>query len=108
MTIYTVHEAKTQLSKLLAAMEAGEEVIIARGNTPVARLVPATAKPSRVFGAYKGQFTVGPEFFEDMTDDEIAVWENESIFPETADPSEVMASGLAETPQSPITGKHKP
>ena len=39
MTIYTVHEAKTQLSKLLAAMEAGEEVIIARGNTPVARLV---------------------------------------------------------------------
>ena len=46
MTQVTVHEAKTHLSKLLAAAEAGEEVIVCRGRRPVARLVPL-AEPSR-------------------------------------------------------------
>ena len=40
MSIVTVHQAKTQLSKLLARVEAGEEIIIARGKEPVARLSP--------------------------------------------------------------------
>ena len=48
MSIFTVHQAKTQLSKLLALVGKGEEVVIARGNEPVARLVPfETAKPRR-------------------------------------------------------------
>lgn len=39
----TIHEAKTQLSKLIAAVERGEEVIIARRDKPVARLSPVAA-----------------------------------------------------------------
>jgi prevent-host-death family protein len=40
MTTVTIHAAKTHLSKLIERAERGEEVIIARGKTPVARLVP--------------------------------------------------------------------
>lgn len=47
----TIHEAKTQLSKLIAAAERGEEVIISRRDKPVARLVAEKAeKPKRVAG----------------------------------------------------------
>lgn len=42
----TVHEAKTHLSRLLRAVEAGEEIIIARGDTPVARLILADPAPA--------------------------------------------------------------
>ena len=40
MTQVTIHEAKTQLSRLLNRVFAGEEVVIAKGKTPIARLVP--------------------------------------------------------------------
>jgi prevent-host-death family protein len=70
----TIHAAKTHLSRLIARAEAGEEIIIARGRKPVAKLVPITAKPKRVFGSMKGQFTVGPEFFEPMSEEELALW----------------------------------
>ena len=76
MSIVTVHAAKTNLSKLLAQVEAGEEIIIARGRTPIARLTPIHGPQSRrQFGAFKGVVTVGPEFFEPMTDAELAEWE---------------------------------
>jgi prevent-host-death family protein len=76
MTIVNVHTAKTELSKLLARVEAGEEIVIARGTVPVAKLVPvATEAPRRKFGAMKGMFTVGPEFFEPLPDDELDAWE---------------------------------
>ncbi len=42
MKTVSTHEAKTHLSKLLAEAEAGEEVVICRGSSPVARLVPVT------------------------------------------------------------------
>ena len=41
MTKVTIHVAKTNLSKLIAQVEAGEEVVICRGDKEVARLVPA-------------------------------------------------------------------
>jgi prevent-host-death family protein len=44
----TTHQAKSQLSRLLAEVEAGEDVVIRRGNTPVARLSPIRAKRRRV------------------------------------------------------------
>ncbi|MBA2722800.1 MAG: type II toxin-antitoxin system prevent-host-death family antitoxin, partial [Methylibium sp.] len=47
MTTVNVHEAKTQLSKLIEAVEAGEEVIIARAGKPVARLMPLEASKPR-------------------------------------------------------------
>jgi len=76
MTVVTIHAAKTNLSKLLARVEAGEEIVIARGRTPIARLTPIRrALPARKFGALKGIVSVGPEFFEPMSDDELAQWE---------------------------------
>ncbi len=44
-TVVNVHEAKTQLSKLLQRVEGGEELVIARSGTPVARLVPVEDLP---------------------------------------------------------------
>jgi prevent-host-death family protein len=58
-SVVNVHEAKTQLSRLLARVEAGEEITIARAGQPFARLVPlATAAPllSRMPGRFKGMF----------------------------------------------------
>ncbi len=76
MSIVTIHDAKTNLSKLIARVEAGEEIVIARGKTPVARLTPVRAPPAtRRFGALKGVITVGPEFFEPLSDADLAEWE---------------------------------
>ena len=76
--IFTVHQAKTQLSKLIAESLAGEEVIIARGATPVVRLTPITTlKPKKVYGAYAGQFELTDAFFEQLPDAELALWNGE-------------------------------
>jgi prevent-host-death family protein len=78
MTTVTVHVAKTQLSKLIARVEAGEEVIIARRDKPVARLVPIEpVQPKRRFGSMKGKVWVGPEFFEPLPEDELRRWEGD-------------------------------
>ncbi len=77
--IVKIHEAKTQLSKLIAAVEAGEEVTIARGDKAVAKLVPANppARRKPVFGALKGKVAVTDAFFEPLPDDELALWNGE-------------------------------
>jgi prevent-host-death family protein len=72
--VVTVHAAKTQLSRLLAEVEAGETVIIARGRTPIAKLVPLAPAGQRKFGAMKGQVALTPTFFEPLTDEELAGW----------------------------------
>ncbi len=75
MTTVTVHTAKTNLSRLLARVEAGEEIVVARGKHPVARLVPcAPPPPARKFGALKGIVSVGPEFFDPLPPDELDLW----------------------------------
>jgi prevent-host-death family protein len=76
MSTVAIRAAKTNFSKLLARVEAGEEIVIARGRTPIARLTPIHPPPAaRRFGAPKGIVSVGPEFFEPMTDVELADWE---------------------------------
>ena len=77
MTTVTIHKAKTQLSKLIARAEAGEEVVIMRGKTPVARLTAITPRRPRLkFGMLKGRFTVPDEFFfEPLPEDELRLWE---------------------------------
>ena len=47
MVVVNVHQAKTQLSRLLARVEAGEEIVIARRGNPVARLVPCQPETKR-------------------------------------------------------------
>ena len=70
-----VAEAKAKLSQLLVAVDAGEEVIIARNGVPAARLVPVTAKGLRL-GILKGVVNPDsiPDFLEPMTEDELAEW----------------------------------
>lgn len=76
MPIFTVHDAKTNLSKLIERAEKGEDVVIARGDKPAVRLVPVGARKSkRVFGAFKGQFNVPGSFFDPLPEDELAAWE---------------------------------
>ncbi len=75
MTVVNVHEAKTQLSRLLAQVEAGEEVIIARNGTPVARLVRCKKRGKRNPGSMAGLFTVPDSFFDPLPEEELAAWE---------------------------------
>ena len=76
MKTFTIHEAKTNLSRLIEEACQGEEVVIARGPEPVVRLVPiADVKGRRQPGALRGKLRVGREFFEPLTDEEIAGWE---------------------------------
>ena len=58
-----IHQAKTQLSRLLAQVAAGEEITIAKAGKPIAKLVPVQATaPKRAKGLYEGQFTVPDDF----------------------------------------------
>jgi len=77
MPTYTIHAAKTNLSKLVARAEAGEEIVLARGKEAVAKIVPVTlkAKPKRKFGALKGKIRIGPEFFDPLPEEELKLWE---------------------------------
>ncbi len=73
--IFTVHQAKTQLSRLIASALEGEEVVIARGTRPVVRLTPVEATtPRRAFGALKGQIEFSDSFFDPLPDDELDLW----------------------------------
>lgn len=65
------------MSLLIADVEAGNEVVLARGKIPVAKIVPITApsKPKRVPGRLKGLINIGPEFFEDLPEEELRLWE---------------------------------
>jgi len=76
MSVVTIHKAKTNLSRLIKKVAAGEEVIIARGDKPVARLVPIkNGKGKRRHGLLKGKLRVGPEFFEPLPSSELEAWE---------------------------------
>ena len=76
MSVVTIHKAKSTLSRLIKKASAGEEVIIARGNKPVARLVSVgEIKGKRQPGALKGKLHVGPEFFAPLPPEELAGWE---------------------------------
>lgn len=74
--VHSIHAAKTNLSRLVERATAGEDVVIARGKTPVVRLVPtSTSPPSRRFGAMRGKAHVTRAFFEPLSDDELKAWE---------------------------------
>lgn len=76
MPVITIHQAKTNLSRLIAQAASGEEIIIARGSKPVARLVPVgEVKGKRQPGSLKGVLHIGPEFFEPLPPDELERWE---------------------------------
>ena len=77
MTAVTIHQAKNSLSKLVAAVEEGEEVVVFRGQVPVARLVPyrkaAPARPK--LGAITSKpVKLKPGCFAPLSDEEMAAW----------------------------------
>lgn len=79
MKTVTIHQAKTTLSRLIAEVEAGEEIVIHRGRVPVARLVPIEApRVKRVPGGLTGQIVWSDAFFEPMSEEELRLWEGGS------------------------------
>lgn len=65
-----VHEAKTHLSQLLAGVEAGEEIVIARAGKPVAKLVKhEQVREPRRPGALKGKIFIGEDFDDPLPDE---------------------------------------
>ncbi len=77
MPVVNVHQAKTHRSRLLAQVEAGEEVTIARNGTPVARLVPCRRRGKREFGAMRGRISLDDSFFDPLPEEELAAWEGD-------------------------------
>lgn len=72
----TIHAAKTNLSRLIEQACAGEDVVIARRDEPVVRLVPIRAdKPRRRFGAMRGKAKTTTAFFEPLPAAELRAWE---------------------------------
>ena len=71
-----IHEAKTQLSRLIQLTEGGEEFVIARAGRPVAKLVPLdAAKTRRRLGLLNGKIKVPKDFNRPLPDDVIAQFE---------------------------------
>jgi prevent-host-death family protein len=69
-----VQDAKTRLSELLGRVERGEDIVIARGGHPIARLSPLRAPARRELGFLPGVDAPAP-FFEPLPDDELEAWE---------------------------------
>ena len=74
-TMINVSEAKTQLSRLLKRVEAGEELTIAKAGRPVARLVPIAAPGKRPLGLDRGKVWIADDFDAPLSDDILADFE---------------------------------
>ena len=72
--VINVHEAKTQLSRLLDRAHTGEEIVLSKAGKPYARLVPLE-KPKRKLGFIKGSVDEG--FFDPLPDSELDAWEDQ-------------------------------
>ena len=75
MRTFNVHEAKTHLSSILAAVSGGEEVTIARNGIPVARRVPIPTQEPRKPGRFLNQFTFQEDLLTPLSESELAEWE---------------------------------
>ena len=70
-----VHEAKTHLSKLLAEVEKGHEIVLARHGKPIAKLVPFPAKKNRItFNTFKGRIWIAEDFDAPLPDELLDEW----------------------------------
>lgn len=73
-----MHEAKTELSRLVERALRGEEVIIARAGVPVVRLVPVVDRPKRKLGQWAGQVQMTDDFDAPLSEEDLDVWEGRS------------------------------
>lgn len=74
MTQVNVQQAKTHLSRLLARVEQGEEIVIARDGRPIARIEPIETPSERQLGFTP--FELPETFFEPLPESELAAWES--------------------------------
>jgi prevent-host-death family protein len=88
MAKVTIHEAKANFSELIRRVEAGEVIVIARGDTPVAVLkeynsADIAARRAAGRGSLVEKVLPIPDsvFFGPMSDDELAAWTDPKIFP---------------------------
>jgi len=83
MKVVNINEAKAKLSELLDAVESGEQVVICKRNQPVAELhaLPKKRTEPRPIGGVKG-IEILPSFYEPMSEEELAEFEDGAIFPE--------------------------
>jgi prevent-host-death family protein len=70
MKTVNIHEAKTNLSKLLKAVDQGERLVIAKAGKPMYEVTPLKKKPVQRIGFLQGQFKV-PDDFDTMMQKEI-------------------------------------
>ncbi len=79
MITATVHQAKTQFSRLLKRASEGEEVLIVKGRkaTPVARLVAVAPVEKKPIGALKGRVSLDDSFWDPLPEEELRLWNGE-------------------------------
>jgi prevent-host-death family protein len=85
--VVNIHEAKTHFSKLVERVRAGEEIVIAKAGTPVAKLVPISESPPprRLFGGWEGM-AIDPDWDSPEANREIEeLFYASEIFPEDSD-----------------------
>lgn len=75
MQTVNIHEAKSQLSRLIEAVVGGEEVVIAKAGTPLVRLVSVDQKPKLRFGLMKGKIKIAEDFDAPLPEDILATFE---------------------------------
>lgn len=74
--VINMHEAKTRLSELVARVERGEDIVIARDGKPAVRLIACKAKSSkRKLGVWKGKVRMAADFDAPLSDEELSLWE---------------------------------
>ncbi len=83
MITVNVHEAKTHLSRLLAKVARGDEVVIARGGKPVARLVPVqkARRMDDLLGIDRGRLWIAEDFDGPLPEEIVAAFEGRSENP---------------------------
>ena len=71
-----IHQAKTQLSKLLVEVERGREIVVARDGKPIAKLVPfpALARKRLRTGDWKGRISMSDDFDAPLSKEELKEW----------------------------------
>lgn len=70
-----MHEAKTELSRLVERALAGEDVVIARAGVPVVRLVPVARQGTRKLGQWAGKVQMASDFDAPLNPDDLDLWE---------------------------------
>ena len=78
MKIANIHEAKTQLSKLIESALAGEEIIIAKAGKPLVKLIPYQKdRQPRIPGGWEGKVTISQDFDDELPADILAGFRGE-------------------------------